>query len=139
MQIYDGATVSVERLKDKYPNVMFPATSEGCVKGRLPRASATIQPYLTSGQKRNEIDRVKDPIFVLFYTFSQGIYPGSRKQTVKPFLNSQRAKQLSMVLEHATTYMGGGEGQIFIFHSDRKDTVICILQNELCYYVSKEQ
>lgn len=124
------------RPKDKYKMSCSQPHQRAVSKGHLPHASVGVQTYLKCSQERNEMDRAKDPIFVLCYTFSQGIYPGSRKKTVKTFLKSQRAKQLSLVLEHTRTYTSGCEAPIFIFNFwQRGYSHFCITKCVLLFYL----
>ena len=69
---------------------MFTAASKGYVQ--RPCATSVCSSLARRGL---EIEKVKESIFILFYILPQCMYPGSRKQTIKAFLNSQRAKQLS--------------------------------------------
>lgn len=67
------------------------------------------------------------------------IYPSTKNQTAKTFLGSIELSNSQVVSEHTRKYTSECEGQIFILNLEKEDTlVVCVLQNELYFYVNKE-
>lgn len=78
----------------------------------------------------------------LFFSiaFYKCIYPSTKNQTVKIFHSSIKPSNSQLVVsEHTRKYTSECEGQIFILNLEKEDTIaVCVLQNELYFYVSKE-